>query len=252
MEKNVTLNEIGRIEGRNAVTEALKSGKPIDKIFIAEDSDSTLRHLAAIAQEKGIPVVRVARKKLDMMSVSRAHQGIIAQAAAVHYAQMDDIFEAAEKSGRPPLIVVLDGISDPGNLGAICRSAECAGAHGIILPKRHSAGLTPVAAKSAAGALSWIPVVKVPNITAALEELKERGVWIYGTAAEGSSEIFKTDMKGACAIVIGSEGEGMGRLVREHCDFLVSIPMVGHISSLNASVAAGVILFEVVRQRQEK
>ncbi|MBR6812408.1 MAG: RNA methyltransferase, partial [Oscillospiraceae bacterium] len=168
MEKNITLNEVGRIEGRNAVTEALKSGKPIDKLFIAEDSDSALRHLATIAQEKGIPVVRVARKKLDVMSVSRAHQGVIAQAAAVQYAQMDDIFEAAEKSGRPPLIVVLDGISDPGNLGAICRSAECAGAHGVILPKRHSAGLTPVAAKSAAGALSWIPVVKVPNITAAL------------------------------------------------------------------------------------
>ncbi|NLT39181.1 MAG: 23S rRNA (guanosine(2251)-2'-O)-methyltransferase RlmB [Clostridiales bacterium] len=239
----------GRIEGRNAVTEALKRGRPIDKLFVSEEGDSSLRHLASIAAERGIPVVRVSRKKLDSMSLSHAHQGVIAVAAAAEYASIDDIFTLAQQSGRPPLIVVCDGISDTGNLGAIVRSAECAGAHGVIIPKRHSAGLTAAAAKAASGALEYIPIVRVPNISAALRGLKERGIWVFGAAAEGASSLYDADLRGPSAIVVGSEGEGISRVVRENCDFIVSIPMLGHLSSLNASVAAGVFLFEAVRQR---
>ncbi len=239
----------GHIEGRNAVTEALKRGRPIDKMFVSDEGDSTLRHLASMAEGYGIPVLRLDRRKLDAMSLSHAHQGVIAIAAAVPYAEIDDIFTLARSSGRPPLIVVCDGISDTGNLGAIVRSAECAGAHGVIIPKRHSAGLTVAAAKAASGALEYVPVVKVPNISAALRTLKERGVWIYGAAVEGAQSVYNTDLRGPSAIVIGSEGEGIGRIVRENCDFLISIPMMGHLSSLNASVASGILLFEAVRQR---
>jgi len=246
---NDTIVESGRLEGRNAVTEALKNGRPMDKLYVARDGDSSLRHIAALAADQSIPVVKVDRRKLDAMSFSHAHQGVIAVTAAAEYKTVDDIFALAEKSGRPPLILVLDGVSDTGNLGAIIRSAECAGAHGIIIPKRHSAGITAAAAKAAAGALEYVPVVKVPNISAALDELKSRGVWIYATAAEGSQSLYKTDLKGSCAIVIGSEGDGVSRLVRDNSDFLISIPMLGKISSLNASVAAGVLLYEAVRQR---
>ncbi len=238
-----------RLEGRNPVTEALKHGRPIDKLFISRDADSSLRHLAAMAEERSIPVVRVDKRRLDAMSFSHAHQGVIAVAAAVPYAELEDVFALAEKSGRPPLIVVLDGISDTGNLGAIIRSAECAGAHGVIIPRRRSAGITAAAAKAGAGAAEYIPIVRVPNISAALTELKDRGLWIYAAAAEGSVSLYDTDLTGPAAIVIGSEGEGVGRLVRENSDFLISIPLLGKISSLNASVAAGVILYEAVRQR---
>ena len=222
----------GIIEGRNAVTEALRAGTPIDKIFLARgETDSALAHIAAAARDKGIVVVECDRKKLDFMSRTHSHQGVIAQAAVREYASVDDILNAAREKGEPPLIVVCDELSDPHNLGAVIRTAECAGAHGVIIPKRRSAGLTAVVAKTSAGAVSHIPVARVPNLPALLKELKDEGVWVFCTAADGS------------------EGDGMGRLVSETCDFLVRIPMKGKLNSLNASAAAAILLYEAVRQR---
>ena len=240
----------GIIEGRNAVTEALRAGTPIDKIFLARgETDAALAHIAAAARDKGVVVVECDRKKLDFMSRTHSHQGVIAQAAVREYASVDDILNAAREKGEPPLIVVCDELSDPHNLGAVIRTAECAGAHGVIIPKRRSAGLTAVVAKTSAGAVSHIPVARVPNLPALLKELKEEGVWVFGTAADGTTPLYQADLKGPAAIVIGSEGTGMGRLVAENCDFTVSIPMFGKINSLNASAAAAVLLYEAVRQR---
>ena len=240
----------GIIEGRNAVTEALRAGTPIDKIFLARgETDSALAHIAAAARDKGVVVVECDRKKLDFMSRTHAHQGVIAQAAVREYASVDDILNAAREKGEPPLIVVCDELSDPHNLGAVIRTAECAGAHGVIIPKRRSAGLTAVVAKTSAGAVSHIPVARVPNLPALLKELKDEGVWVFGTAADGDRLLYNADLKGPAAIVIGSEGNGMGRLVSETCDFLVRIPMKGKLNSLNASAAAAILLYEAVRQR---
>jgi len=240
----------GLIEGRNAVTEALRAGTPIDKIFIARgETDKTLGHIASTARAAGVVVVEADRRKLDYMSATKAHQGVIALAAVREYASVEDILSAARERGEAPLLVVCDEISDPHNLGAIIRTAECAGAHGVIIPKRRSAGLTSIVGKTSAGAVSYLPVARVPNIPALLKELQQQGVWIFGTAAEGTTSLYEADLKGPAAIVIGSEGDGMGRLVREGCDFLVSIPMKGRISSLNASAAAAILLYEAVRQR---
>jgi 23S rRNA (guanosine2251-2'-O)-methyltransferase len=240
----------GIIEGRNAVIEALRAGVTIDKIFIMKgETDSTLGHIASAAREKGIVVVDADRRKLDGMSRTHSHQGVIAQAAAREYASVDDILNAAKEKGEPPLIVVCDELTDPHNLGAVIRTADAAGAHGVIIPKRRSAGLTAVVAKTSAGAVAHVPVARVPNITALLKELKEAGVWVFGAAAEGSTGLYQADLKGPAAIVIGNEGEGMSRLVAENCDFTVSIPMFGKINSLNASAAAAVLLYEAVRQR---
>jgi RNA methyltransferase, trmH family, group 3 len=192
----------------------------------------------------------VDRRKLDNMSITHAHQGVIALAAARPYATLDDIFALAESRGEAPLIVVCDELSDPHNLGAIIRSAECAGAHGVVIPKRRSAGLTPVVAKASAGAIEYMPVARVSNISSALKELQARGVWVYGTAADGTQKLFDANFQGPTAIVIGNEGTGMGRLVRQTCDVLVRIPMRGRISSLNASAAAAILLYEAVRQRK--
>ena len=228
----------GIIEGRNAVTEALRAGTPIDKIFLARgETDSALAHIAAAA------------KKLDFMSRTHSHQGVIAQAAVREYASVDDILNAAREKGEPPLIVVCDELSDPHNLGAVIRTAECAGAHGVIIPKRRSAGLTAVVAKTSAGAVSHVPVARVPNLPALLKELKDEGIWVFGTAADGDRLLYDADLKGPAAIVIGSEGTGMGRLVSETCDFKVRIPMKGKLNSLNASAAAAILLYEAVRQR---
>ena len=240
----------GLIEGRNAVTEALRSGAAIDKIYLAKgETDRTLGRIAAEAKKAGIVVVEVDRRKLDTMSTTHSHQGVIAVAAVREYATVEDILRAAADKGEKPLLVVCDEISDPHNLGAIIRTAECAGAHGVIIPKRRSAGLTAVVAKTSAGAVSYMPVARVPNIPALLKDLQKQGVWVFGTAAEGNTTLYNADLKGAAAIVIGSEGDGMSRLVRENCDFLVSIPMKGSISSLNASAAAAILLYEAVRQR---
>ncbi len=240
----------GVIEGRNAVIEALRAGTAIDKIYLMKgESDSALGHIASAAREKGIVVVDADRHKLDNMSRTHAHQGVIALAAVREYASVDDILNAAREKGEAPLIVVCDELSDPHNLGAVIRTADAAGAHGVIIPKRRSAGLTAVVGKTSAGAVAHVPVARVPNLPALLKELKEAGVWVFGTAADGTTPLYQADLKGPAAIVIGSEGTGMGRLVAENCDFTVSIPMFGKINSLNASAAAAVLLYEAVRQR---
>ncbi len=240
----------GQLEGRNAITEALKSGRTIDKVFIAAgDTDRGLQRLAAQAKDAGAVVVPVDRRKLDAMSTTRAHQGIIALAAAHDYCTIDDILEEAASRGENALIVICDELSDPHNLGAILRSAECAGAHGVIIPKRRAVGLTATVAKASAGAVEYMKVARVTNINAAISELKDKGVWIFGTAAEGSVPMYKADLTGPAAIVIGSEGDGMSQLVRKNCDMLVHIPMKGKITSLNASAAASILLYEAVRQR---
>ena len=240
----------GLIEGRNAVIEALRSGAAIDKIYIARgETDAALGHIASAARSRGVVVTEADRRKLDGMSRTKSHQGVVAVAAVREYAGVDDILNAARERGEAPLVVVCDELSDPHNLGAVIRSAECAGAHGVIIPKRRSAGLTAVVAKTSAGAVSYLPVARVPNLTAVLKKLKERGLWVFGTAAGGATNLYDADLKGPAAIVIGSEGDGLGRLVREQCDFLVSIPMRGKIGSLNASAAAAVVLYEAVRQR---
>ena len=238
----------GIIEGRNAVIEALRVGTPMDKIYIAKgETDKTLGHIASKARSAGIVVVEADRRKLDNMSRTHAHQGVIALAAVREYATVESILQAAADRGEAPLLVVCDEISDPHNLGAILRTAECAGAHGVIIPKRRSAGLTAIVAKTSA--VSYIPVARVPNIPALLKDLKKQGVWVFGTAADGNTTLYQADLKGPAAIVIGSEGTGMTRLAAENCDFLVSIPMKGKISSLNASAAAAILLYEAVRQR---
>ena len=240
----------GIIEGRNAVTEALRSGTAIDKVYLAKgETDRTLSRIAADAKKAGTVVVEADRRKLDAMSLTHSHQGIIAVAAVRAYATVEDILSIAQARGEKPLLVVCDEISDPHNLGAIIRTAECAGAHGVVIPKRRSAGLTAVVAKSSAGAVSYMPVARVPNIPALLKDLKKQGLWVFGAAAGGTVSLYGADFKNAAAIVIGSEGDGMTRLVRENCDFLVSIPMKGRISSLNASAAAAILLYEALRQR---
>lgn len=241
------------IEGRNAVLEALRAGRALDKVYIARgETDKALAHIAGLARERGVSVSDCDRRKLDAMSVTKAHQGVIAVCAVREYASLDDILALAESRGEAPFVVVCDEISDPHNLGAIIRSAECVGAHGVVIPKRRSAGLTAVVGKTSAGAAEHLPVARVANISAALQELKDRGLWVYGAAAEGSTPMWETDLTGPLALVIGSEGEGLGRLVRERCDFLVSIPLRGKVGSLNASTAAAVLMYEVLRQKLAK
>ena len=240
----------GQLEGRNALTEALRSGRTIDKVFIASgETDRALQRLAAEAKEAGAVVVPVDRRKLDAMSFTHAHQGVITLAAAHEYATIDDILEEAAQRGENALIVICDELTDPHNLGAIMRSAECAGAHGVIIPKRRSVGLTATVAKASAGAVEYMKVARVSNINNAIAELKEKGVWIFGTAAEGSIPMYQADLTGPTAVVIGNEGVGMSPLVRKNCDVTVHIPMKGRISSLNASAAASILLYEAVRQR---
>ena len=247
----LTAEADGLIEGRNAVIEALRTEASIDKIFIQKgEVDKTLGHIASKARAAGIVVVEADRRKLDNMSCTHAHQGVIALVAVREYVSVEDILADAAAKNEKPLLVVCDEISDPHNLGAILRTAECAGAHGLIIPKRRSAGLTAIVGKTSAGAVSYLPVARVANLTSALKDLKKQGVWIFGTAAGASTDLYSADLKGPAAIVIGSEGDGMSRLVAENCDFLVSIPMKGHISSLNASAAAAILLYEAVRQRR--
>lgn len=238
------------IEGRNAVTEALRAGRAIDKIYLAKgETDKALGHIASTARAAGTVVVETDRHKLDQMSFTGAHQGVIAVCAVREYCSIDEILQIAKDRGEPPFVILCDEISDPHNLGAIIRTAECVGAHGVIIPKRRSAGMTAVVGKASAGAVEHMAVARVPNLTAAIQELKDAGLWIYGTAADGSSDLWSTDFSGPIGLVIGSEGEGMSRLVAEHCDFTVSIPMRGKVSSLNASTAASVLMYEILRQK---
>ncbi len=250
-EKPVIEENEGQLEGRNALTEALRSGRTIDKVFIASgETDKGLQRLAAQAKDAGAVVVPVDRRKLDMMSTTHAHQGVIALAAAREYFTIDDLLEEAAQRGENALLVICDELTDPHNLGAVIRSAECAGAHGVIIPKRRSVGLTATVSKASAGAVEYMKVARVTNINAAIEELKKKGVWIFGTAAEGSIPMYDADLTGPTAIVIGSEGDGMSRLVQKNCDVTVHIPMKGRVSSLNASAAASILLYEAVRQRR--
>ena len=241
-----------QLEGRNAVLEVLKSGRDIEKIMIQKGNvEGTIRRIAGMAKERGIVVQEAARQKLDEMSQTKNHQGVIAVVSEHEYAEVDDILRSAAEKGEKPFIIILDNITDPHNLGAVIRTAECAGAHGVIIPKRRSVGLTAVVGKTSAGALEYMPVARVTNIARTIEELKKQGVWVACADMDGE-DYYDASLDGAIALVIGSEGEGVSRLVKEKCDFTVSIPMYGKISSLNASVAGALLMYEVVRQRNYK
>ena len=237
------------IVGRNPVIEALKAEKPIDTLYVNKDGGGSLSHIIDMAKRLDIVVKEVTAEKLNHMTGGASHQGVVAVGACAEYSSIDEILAIARLKGEDPFIIICDEIEDPHNLGAIIRTAESAGAHGIIIPIRRSASLNYTVFKTSAGAASWLPVARVANIPAALDELKQNGVWIYGTDASGE-EYNKVNLKGPIGLVIGSEGFGMGRLVAKKCDFMLSLPMKGRITSLNASVAAGIFMYEVVRQRQ--
>lgn len=237
------------IEGRNAVLEAFRSGKPIDKLFVLDGcQDGPVRSIIREARKGDTILSFVSRERLDQMSQTGKHQGVIAYGAAYEYAQVEDMLNLAKEKGEPPFLFLLDNIEDPHNLGAIIRTANLAGAHGVIIPKRRAVGLTATVAKASAGALNYTPVAKVTNLGKTIDELKEQGIW-FVCADMGGELMYRLDLRGPIGIVIGSEGEGVGRLVKEKCDFTASIPMKGDIDSLNASVAAGVLAYEIVRQR---
>ncbi|MER2148846.1 MAG: 23S rRNA (guanosine(2251)-2'-O)-methyltransferase RlmB [Ruminococcus sp.] len=238
------------IAGRNPVSEAIRSGRPIDKILVARgEKTGAVVGILAKAREKQIPVKEADRVKLDFLSGSAPHQGIIALAAAKEYSSVEDILAYAAEKGEPPFLIVLDELEDPHNLGAIIRTAECVGAHGVIIPKRRSVGLSYMVGKASAGAVEYMRVARVTNIANLLDDLKKQGVWIYGADMNGT-DYTQCDMSGACALVIGNEGKGMARLVREKCDVIVSLPMKGHINSLNASVAAGILMYHALQGRR--
>lgn len=240
-----------RVEGRNSVFEAIRSGRPLNKLFVEKDSEDVLiSRIIAMAREKDIPIQYLERKKLDSISQTRTHQGVILEVAAREYVEVEDILEIAQEKGEKPFILVLDGITDTNNLGSIIRSAECAGVHGIILPKRRSATLNATVAKVAAGALEYVPVARVTNLVQTLRTLKNEGIWVIGADMDGTTDYNDADLTGPCALVIGSEGEGLARLVKDECDLMVRIPMKGKISSLNAGVAAALIMFEISNQRK--
>lgn len=235
------------IFGRNPIIEALKSGRPIEKI-LAFAGDGSMAKIAALAAERGIPVVRTEKSALDRLSGGRTHQGAAAYVSAYEYKTLEDVFQKAQAAGEEPLIIILDNLEDPHNLGAIMRTAECAGAHGIIIPKRNSCGLTDTVAKTSAGAIEYVPCVRVGNIVNAINDLKERGFWV-AACDMGGQEYYRANLTGKLAVVVGSEGKGISRIVKENCDFVVSMPMKGSITSLNASNAAAVLMYEIRRQR---
>lgn len=238
-----------QIEGRNAVLEAFRSGKCVDKLFILDGcQDGPVRTIAREARKKDTIINYVSKERLDQLSETRAHQGVIAQVAAYEYSTVEDILAKAEEKGEPPFLILLDNVEDPHNLGAIIRTANLAGAHGVIIPKRRAVGLTSTVAKTSAGAINYTPVAKVTNLVRTMEELKEKGIW-FVCADMGGESMYRMNLTGPIGLVIGNEGEGVSRLVKEACDFTASIPMKGDIDSLNASVAAGVLSYEIVRQR---
>ena len=237
------------IEGRNAVIEAYRSGKPIEKLYIQDGcQDGPVMTIKREARKHETPVKYVERERLDQMSETGRHQGVIAVAGAYEYAELEDILQAAREKGEPPFLFLLDNIGDPHNLGAIIRTANLAGAHGVIIPKNRAVGLTATVARTSAGALNYTPVARVTNLSQTIEELKKEGIWFVCADMNGT-RMYDLNLKGPIGLVIGSEGEGVGRLVRERCDMIASIPMKGKIDSLNASVAAGVLAYEIVRQR---
>lgn len=256
MEENVKIEKDNRehtlvIEGRNAVLEAFRSGKTIDKVFILDGcQDGPIRTIVREAKKHDTIINFVEKSRLAQLSETGKHQGVIAYAAAYNYADIDDMFKLAEEKGEDPFFIILDNIEDPHNLGAIIRTANLAGAHGVIIPKRRAVGLTATVARTSAGALNYTPVAKVTNIVKTMDELKKRGMWFVCADMNGES-MYKCNLTGSIGLVIGNEGEGVGRLVKENCDFTASIPMKGEIDSLNASVAAGVLAYEIVRQRMK-
>ena len=240
----------GAVIGRNAVRELLKSGRTVDKLLVRRgDREGSIVVLVAEAVKNGIPVVEVSGAKLDDMSGGGNHQGVLAMAAEKEYTDVDSILAIAESRGEKPLLVIADGIEDPWNLGALIRCAECAGVRGILIPKRHAVGLTPAVSKASAGAIEHMAIAKIPNVAAAVEDLKKRGIWVFASEA-GGTDFYDVDFNVPCAIVFGSEGDGISRLVKEKSDFLISIPMYGHVNSLNVSTAASVILSRAARQQR--
>ena len=240
--------ELNIVAGRNPVMEALNGERTVERIFIADGAEGSISKIVAVAREQGIMVDFVAREKIDSMAQGIKHQGVVARISQYEYASVDDILENARVSGEDPFIILLDGIEDPHNLGAIIRTVECAGAHGVIIPKRRSCALTPTVALSAAGAVERVPVAQVTNLSQTIGDLKNHGLWI-GAADMGGDNCFKANLTGPIGIVIGNEGKGVSRLVRENCDFVISIPMKGTINSLNASNAAAILMYEIRRQR---
>lgn len=236
------------IIGRNPVMEALKSGREIEKLLILKDAEGSIKKIIGMAKEKKLPYQFVDKAALDRIADGRVHQGVAATVSNFEYCEVEDILERAREKSEDPFLIVLDGIEDPHNLGAIIRTADGAGAHGIIIPKRRAAGITDVAAKASAGAVEYVPVAKVSNIAQTVDKLKELGIWV-GACDMGGTEYHKADLKGKIALVIGAEGQGISRLVKEKCDFSLSIPMCGKINSLNASNAAAILMYEVRRQR---
>ena len=237
------------VEGRNSVLEAFRSGKPIDKVFVLDGcQDGPIRTIIREAKKHDTIINFVNKDRLNQISTTGKHQGVIAYAAAYEYSEVEDMLKLAEEKGEDPFLILLDNIEDPHNLGAIIRTANLAGAHGVIIPKRRAVGLTATVAKTSAGALNYTPVAKVTNLAKTMEELKEKGLW-FVCADMGGESMYRLNLKGPIGLVIGNEGEGVGRLVKEKCDFIASIPMKGEIDSLNASVAAGVLAYEIVRQR---
>ena len=237
------------IEGRNPIIEAIRAGKPIDKLYILDGcNDGPVMSIKREAKKKDIFVKYVAKERLDQLSETGKHQGVIAYAAAYEYSELEDIFELAQKKGEAPFVIILDNIEDPHNLGAVIRTANLAGAHGVIIPKNRAVGLTSTVARTSAGAINYTPVVRVTNIVRTIEELKKQGMWFVCADMDGTL-MYDLDLKGSIGLVIGNEGEGVSRLVKENCDMIAAIPMKGDIDSLNASVAAGVLAYEIVRQR---
>lgn len=238
------------IEGRNAVIEALKSDRTVEQILVSGgDTEGSINVIYALAKDKGIVIKEVDRRKLDQISVTGAHQGVIAYVTPYKYCEIDDILEYAKSKDEDPFIILLDEIEDPHNFGSIVRTAEICGAHGIIIPKRRNVGVTPTVYKSSAGAVEYMKIAKVTNINVAIDNLKKKGVWIYGAHMDGESYCFESNFQGPVALVVGSEGKGISKLTKEKCDVLVKIPMKGNITSLNASVAAGIIMYEILKQK---
>lgn len=241
-----------QIIGRNPVIEALRAGRTLNKIVMAKGLTGSVKEIVALAREQKIPIQEVDRLSLEKIAEGQNHQGVVALAAAKEYVDLDYILDLAKSKGEHPLLVILDELEDPHNLGAILRTAEAAGVHGVVIPKRRAVGLTATVAKASAGALEYVSVARVTNLAQAMEELKAKGCWIVGAEGEAPEVYWQSNLKGPLAIVIGGEGKGLGRLIKEKCDFLVRLPMKGQIGSLNASVAASLLIYEVVRQREQE
>ena len=248
----MTENTTNKLEGRNPVTEAIKSGRTIDKILVQSgEKNGSIRKIIALAREKKIVISEVERARLDKLSETKSHQGVIAFAAAKEYSTIEEILELAKEKGESPFVIIADDLNDPHNLGSIIRTANAAGAHGVIIPKRNSVGLSPVVDKTSAGALEFTKVARVSNLASAIDTLQKANVWLVAADRDGDKTIYEHDFSGGVGIVVGSEGKGVSRLVKEKCDFVVRIPMNGQINSLNASVAASLMIYEVVRTRMK-